>query len=108
VGVLPAPIKSFRKAWTNACGRAGLPGRLFHDFRRTAVRDLTRHGVVERVAMQITGHLTRDVFERYNIVAESDLRAAAQAMAGRVKGQRSEASSKDIAKTAKSGLTAVL
>jgi integrase len=98
------PIKSFRKAWANACQRAGVPGRLFHDFRRTAVRDLTRRGVVERVAMQVTGHLTRDVFERYNIVADSDLRAAAQAMSGWVKGQSATPGSKDIAKTALTGV----
>ena len=56
---------------------------------------MTRNGVVERAAMQVTGHLTRDVFERYNIASDSDLPAAVQAMAGRVKGQRSEAHSKD-------------
>ena len=68
----------FNKAWRTARTVAGCPGRIPHDFRRTAVRNLVRAGVPERVAMQLTGHKTRAVFERYNIVSAGDLRDAAR------------------------------
>lgn len=70
------PIRDFRGAWKTACRLAGCPGRVPHDLRRSAVRNLERAGVPRHVAMQMTGHKTESVYRRYDIVSHDDLAAA--------------------------------
>jgi integrase len=84
VAVTPQPIKRFDKQWTAACLAAHVPGRLPHDCRRTAIRNMSRRGVPERVAMTLTGHKTRSVFDRYRIVNETDLRDAQARLNGQL------------------------
>jgi Integrase len=65
-------IGNFTKTWRAACEAAKVPGKLFHDLRRTAVRDMIRGGVSQHVAMAISGHKTPSMFQRYNITSAED------------------------------------
>jgi integrase len=76
-----------RKGWEDACARAGVPGLLFHDLRRSAVRNLRRAGVSQKVAREFSGHKTDAVFDRYNITDFDDLKDAAKRLSKFLRGQ---------------------
>ena len=81
-----------------------LPGRIPHDFRRTAVPELVRAGVPDAVAMRLTGHLTRSVFERYNVVSDADLTTAAARLDAFHAGQGQKGDSSDGERPASAGV----
>jgi integrase len=72
----PIGIGAIRSAWKRATKRAGMPGRLVHDLRRTAAREFRKNGIDEGTIMKLCGWTTRSMFDRYNIVDESDLARA--------------------------------
>ena len=80
------PVRVWRTALRNACRQARLPHRLLHDCRRTAARNLIRAGIPKRIAMLLTGHKTREVFDRYNIVNEQELLTAGKRLAAYLTG----------------------
>ena len=70
------PVAEFRKSWATACKKAGCEGRIFHDLRRSAARQLVRSGCSKDVARQLGGWKTDSMFSRYNVTDEEDLRDA--------------------------------
>lgn len=85
-------IVDFRGAWESACRKAGIPGKLVHDFRRTAARAMTRAGIPIKTAMELLGHKTMSIFFRYNIIDEGDLIDGGEKLAAyfAARSQRSE------------------
>ena len=72
------PILDFRVSWEKACKAAGAPDLTFHDLRRSFVRRTQRRGIPATIAMRISGHLTRAVFDAYDVTAAQDLMDAAE------------------------------
>jgi integrase len=85
------PLRNFEKAWATAAKAIGRPDLLVHDLRRSCARNLVRAGVPERVAMNVTGHSTRSMFDRYDITSGSDLQSAMQKVSAYVTTRASEA-----------------
>jgi integrase len=96
-------IKDCRSAWKQACTAAGLEGRLMHDLRRSAVRNLVNAGVPELTAMKLTGHKTHAVFDRYKIVSPSETAGAVAKLASYLEAQQEECHKTATIEAAKRG-----
>jgi len=70
------PWNDIRKMFGRACEAAGIEGLWFHDLRRSFVTAARRRGIPESVVMRMSGHRTREVFARYNVIGDEDLRNA--------------------------------
>jgi integrase len=88
-------VHDFEKAWSTACAVAGVPNALFHDLRRTALTNMIEAGLSEKEAMEISGHRTRAVFDRYHIISERRMREMATKLDAHLKGKASASSVQD-------------
>ena len=88
------PIGDHIRGWRDACERAGVPDLLFHDLRRSAVRNMERAGIPRHVGMQISGHRTEAVYKRYDIVVEADLGSAGEKLEQYFKQRKGERAAK--------------
>jgi integrase len=93
-------LADHRDTWNTACKRAGLPGKLVHDLRRSAVRNLEQANVSRSVAMKLTGHKTEAVYRRYAIVAEADLFEAVRKLESATKSEIGPQSGTEAAQSA--------
>src|SRR5579863_9780808 len=84
------PLFDFEKAWATACDTAGISGTLFHDLRRTAVTNMIEAGLSEKEAMEISGHKTRAVFDRYHIVSERRMKQNAEKLEAHLKSKEAQ------------------
>jgi len=81
------PFKDIRNGVKDACKQAGIPygrnvkgGFTFHDLRHTFNTYMRKAGVKEGVIMKLTGHSTREMFDRYDTKDEEDLKNAVKSM----------------------------
>ena len=85
------PVFGWEKSWATACKAAQIPETLFHDLRRTAVTNMIEAGLSEKEAMEISGHKTRSVFDRYHIVSERRMKQNAEKLADHLKAKEADA-----------------
>jgi len=71
-----SPVRDIRRVWATATRKAGLPGRLIHDLRRSSVMNMERAGVPRSIAMSLSGHKTESIYRRYAIASAADQRVA--------------------------------
>lgn len=83
------PVFDFEKVWATACSAAGISGTLFHDLRRTAVTNMIEAGLSEKEAMEISGHKTRAIFDRYHIISERRMKQNAEKLEAHLKAKES-------------------
>jgi integrase len=83
-------VSDWEKSWNTACGLAGVDDTLFHDLRRTAVTNMIEAGFTEKEAMEISGHKTRAVFDRYHIVSERRMKQLSARMEAHMRAKELE------------------